>query len=296
MPRCKKEILLTPYQYHVANKELMITTVAYPIFDNQNNFIASIGMDFDLSDFQKVINDIKPFDVGFASMIGDDGRFIASSNKEEVGTQINERKYKWQNIRRYLSKGETFSSDIIDKELKQRFFRIVTPIKMGALDASWGTHDNLPLDPIKQDVYKNMTMLMIVVSICFLLGVSVSLVTAKNIASPITQISQALERISIGNNSVSIPEIDSYDEIGLMASAAHVFKENAVELVNAKDKAEAAKQSQNRILANMSHELRTPMHAMLSYSKLGLEKIEDKESKPLNTFITSITVVSAYLD
>jgi signal transduction histidine kinase len=280
----KKEILLTPYQYHVANKELMITTVAYPIFDSQNNFIASVGMDFDLSEFQNVIDEIKPFDIGFASIIGDDGRFIASSNKEEIGTQISERKYHWQHIRRFLSKGEFFTSDVIDKDLKQKIYRVVAPIKMGKLDASWGLMVTLPLDPIKQDVYKNLSMLMVVLTICFLLGVSVSLVTAKNIASPITQISQALERISSGNNAVLIPEIDSYDEIGLMASAAHVFKENAVELVNAKDKAEAANKSKTEFLANMSHELRTPMHAMLSYSKLGLEKIEDKESKPFKYF------------
>ncbi len=280
----QKEILLTPYQYHVADKELTITTVAYPIFDHNNNFVASVGIDFDLSEFQKIVEDLKPFKIGFSSIISDDGKFIASSNPAEIGTQINERKYPWQHIRRLISSGDFFTSDTVDREFHQKIYRVVAPIKIGSLDASWGLMITLPLDPIKQDVYQNLSMLLVVVSICFLLGVSVSLVTAKNIAFPITQISQALEKISSGNNAVTIPEIDSYDEIGLMASSAHVFKENAVELLNAKDKAEAANRAKTEFLANMSHELRTPMHAMLSYSKLGLDKIEDKESKPFKYF------------
>ncbi len=280
----KKEVLLTPYQYHVKDKTLTITTVAYPILDKNNNFIGSIGMDFDLSDFQEVVKQITPFDIGFASIIGDDGKYIASSEPSDIGNQIEEKKYHWQHIRRLLANGEFFSTDTRDLDLQQRIFRVVAPIQIGNLNASWGLMVTLPLDPIRQDVHKNLTALLVVVCICFMLGISVSLDTARTIGFPIIQRNNSLETILTGNNSVSIPEIDSYDEIGQMASSAHVFKENAVELMNAKEKAEEANKAKTEFLANMSHELRTPMHAMLSYSKLGLEKIDDKESKPFKYF------------
>ena len=49
------------------------------------------------------------------------------------------------------------------------------------------------------------------------------------------------------------------------------------ELMLAKESAEQANRAKSEFLANMSHELRTPMHAILSYARLGLEKLVNDE-------------------
>lgn len=47
----------------------------------------------------------------------------------------------------------------------------------------------------------------------------------------------------------------------------------------AKENADNANKEKSRFLANMSHELRTPMHAILSFSNIGLKKSETENQK-----------------
>ncbi|TFG62423.1 MAG: response regulator, partial [Spirochaetales bacterium] len=55
--------------------------------------------------------------------------------------------------------------------------------------------------------------------------------------------------------------------------------EAAMELVKARDQAEAATKSKSEFLANMSHEIRTPMNAIIGMAGLALEKEKDSRVK-----------------
>ncbi|GAB2889236.1 hypothetical protein GCM10027046_17160 [Uliginosibacterium flavum] len=65
-------------------------------------------------------------------------------------------------------------------------------------------------------------------------------------------------------------------------------KEIERSLLEAKDAAETANHTKSIFLTNMSHELRTPMHAILSFSEMGLQKTNKPELSDLARYFERI--------
>jgi methyl-accepting chemotaxis protein len=94
-------------------------------------------------------------------------------------------------------------------------------------------------------------LLMICVAVFVaLLTVAFSFILSRGIATPIVNMTDTMSRLASGDKSVEIPGIERKDEIGEMADAVQVFRDNMIETERL---AEAEKKSQAERAARAAH-------------------------------------------
>ena len=165
----------------------------------------------------------------------------------------------------------------------------------------WVAMTTIPLDELlapvvamgKLSLYGGAAILTLV-----LLG---SLGIAGSITRPIRDITQIMLRLAGNDADAVVPHQQRHDELGWMAGALEVFRQNVIRIRQLRDEAEQAARAKAMFLATMSHEIRTPMNGVLSMSAL-LEQTEldDDQRSMLGVVRQSagalLTVINDILD
>ena len=128
------------------------------------------------------------------------------------------------------------------------------------------------------------------------------LVISRSITGPLSSILSKIKMLAKGDLNIAPADAEDKSEIGEVARAVDVLRENAIEqralqekvrqqtelLIERKEKAEQATKAKTEFLANMSHELRTPMHAILAFSEIGLKAKDEGETQETKKYFENI--------
>ena len=94
---------------------------------------------------------------------------------------------------------------------------------------------------------------------------------------------ELIDRLSDGRSiQIALRRLPNGNRVGM-----HV---DVTELQKAREAAEKANEAKSEFLASMSHELRTPMHGILSFTELGLKRLETLSQEKLRQYLENIQI------
>jgi signal transduction histidine kinase len=101
----------------------------------------------------------------------------------------------------------------------------------------------------------------------------------RGIAVPITRMTSAMTTLAKGDSAVEVPEVGRNDEVGAMAVAVQIFKDNMIERQRAQ--AELARvgrlATMGEIVASIAHEVNQPLTGIVTHGETGLRWLNRDE-------------------
>ncbi|CAG7649070.1 hypothetical protein PAESOLCIP111_05794 [Paenibacillus solanacearum] len=215
LPKKSKNLtLLEPYEYAVAGKKTLITSVVLPILDPSGAFLGIVGIDFSLTELQKKALDIDSTS-GYVSIVSSQGTYIANGHSPELVskpyTDSPEKKQIWNGIQYGRMSHYSHEPD------GSRSLRMFSPILLKGSTEIWYSETVVPEDIVLR-TYKESMLASVVISIgAFLaIGVLIALVIRYMILRQIKAMVRMMQQLAEGNFTQTMT-VTSEDEFGRMA-------------------------------------------------------------------------------
>lgn len=213
----------------------------------------------------------------------------------------------------HITRGYIYLVNVVMAGFANEFLFLIHEVNQLA-----ATQLDLTNQQVKQSIERNDLRSNAFSALGIALALGIAAFLTYRIMYPINSITGIFNRLTHGQDVVSIPGLERKDEIGHLARAADVFQgknkqTNALlaksrqlvneqdelnrELAQAKFKAEQATQSKSVFLANMSHEIRTPMNGIIGLLDLSLKtRLSLKQREYLNKIAYSTQILMCLIN
>ncbi len=262
-----RESILEPFEYEVAGKKTLMTSLAVPI--HVNGKIAGVaGVDIALNEINEITRQVRLYDTGFGRLMShsgivaghpDDGRVgeIAGEIREEGGDRV---------LRRIQS-GDSWFEEAWSVSLNRNTLKAFAPVRVGDAPTPWSFGTVI----LEEEVMASSTGLLFITVLLAAAGlvlISAAVwIIAGWIVKPVKRVAELAERAKMGDLTISREEFDirSRDELGIMADSLANMISAQAETVLEIQKVAMVISSTSENLAALSQETNASMEEVRSH-------------------------------
>lgn len=206
------ETLVDPYQADVSGRKAWITSMVVPIRNAKDAFVGVIGIDIDLSKFQKITEKFHPYDVGLSAVFANNGIIVAHPDPSRIGKQMRDTENDMTGsfLGRFadaINKGELFAFSNYSTVMKSDIYIVTTPMKVGASPSAWGFAIAVPMNRIMQEARSMTWQILGIGTVSVIAMMVVVFLIARSIILPLERISEGLsngaEQVASASRQVS---------------------------------------------------------------------------------------------
>ena len=238
--RTGKATVIEPFVYPVDGKDVLMTTLAVPVMA-KGLAAGVVGVDIALDGLQATLSKIRPFETGHLTVVTDSGIVVSHPNPEWLGKNVRDLGLP-QELADMLVAGRAGTLDGVPQDGGEPALVAVWPFSFTGANKPWTIAVVAPEGQVFAAVDQMRWLVFVVLGVAIVVAGIVALVVGGNLAKPIVAMTGAMSRLARGELEADIPSRDRRDEIGEMADAVQVFKDNAIE----KQRLEAEQESAAR--------------------------------------------------
>ncbi|MDR2662942.1 MAG: methyl-accepting chemotaxis protein [Treponema sp.] len=254
--RTGEETLIEPYPYDINGEQILMTTVAMPVKKN-GRFLGTVDIDIGMTDIQKLIEKIKPYEGSVALVYTNGGLVGGHFDPERLGKPMMETEEDvagpyLEDLRNAIQKGEPFRFINYVPQLKKTMVFVSVPLTVGNTGTPWALMLGIPSGVITAPVYR-MLFAGIVIAVLMLLVISAgAFFLSRSISNPLKRMVTILGDIGEGDLTRRL-EATSKDEIGDMTDSFNMTLDKIRNLILIiREKAQALSETGTELSGRMT--------------------------------------------
>ena len=231
--------VLMPYAYTVDGKSVLMTTAVGVVRNKAGAAIGMAGVDMGLAQLQAFAGGLAPLGVGRIT-IAAGGSWVANPDAALLGKPIER-----PEVARLVQASDRADGPVVELHRNQdgsRDFVSAVPVRFPGVTERWHVVMTIPHDAALAGARSALNMMIVASVLILALVLAAVFVSARSFVRPIDRATRRMTGLANGDIASAIPDLTRRDEIGDMARAVAVFRDNAVARLDL-EAAQAAEQS-----------------------------------------------------